>query len=67
LSALIPACRGKFEVLQLCVISVNERAQRLYRKHGFKEYGRAPKGFKRGDRYFDEVMMWRPVEPAGEG
>ncbi|MFI5419090.1 MAG: GNAT family N-acetyltransferase [Candidatus Lutacidiplasmatales archaeon] len=48
---------GKFEIVQLAVVDVNERAMRLYRRFGFEEYGRAPRAFKRGERYFDEVLM----------
>lgn len=57
-------CRGIFEIVELKVLAINEVAQKLYRKHGFVEHGRQPRSFKRGDRYLDEVLMWRSIEPA---
>lgn len=62
--AAVEASRGRFEVLQLSVIDANTGAQRLYERHGFEPCGRYPRAFKRGERYFDEILMWRPVEPA---
>jgi ribosomal protein S18 acetylase RimI-like enzyme len=57
----IEACKGKFEIIQLAVFGVNERAQRLYERHGFEVYERAPRAIKRGNRYIDRVLMRRPV------
>ena len=38
----------------------SERAQGLYRKYGFKEYGRTPRAFKLKDgTYRDEIIMVR--------
>ena len=65
MTPLLEACRGKFEIVQLSVIDANVRAQALYRKHGFVESGREPMAFKRGDRYFDEILMWRSIGVAG--
>lgn len=56
--------RGVFEIVELKLVSVNERAMRLYRRHGFEVCGRLPRAFKRGDRYLDDVLMWRAIEPA---
>lgn len=56
-------CRGIFEVVELKVVALNEGAVRLYRKHGFEVYGREPRAFKRGDRYLDEFLMRRDIEP----
>jgi ribosomal protein S18 acetylase RimI-like enzyme len=60
--AAVEASRGRFELLQLSVIDANESAQRLYTRHGFEACGRFPRAFKRGERYFDEILMWRSVE-----
>jgi ribosomal protein S18 acetylase RimI-like enzyme len=32
-------------------------AQRLYRRHGFVEYGREERALKVGEVYYDELMM----------
>jgi ribosomal protein S18 acetylase RimI-like enzyme len=55
--------RGRFEIVQLSVLDVNETARRLYERHGFQTCGRVPRAFKRDGRYFDELLMWRPIEP----
>lgn len=62
----IDRARGKFEVIRLTVFSVNERAQRLYRKLGFVHIGHRPRAIRRGDQYFDEeemVLLLDPVPP----
>ncbi len=61
MNEVLKLCVGKFEMVRLTVWSINERAQKLYRKHGFVECGRLPRAIKRGDRYMDQVMMWRPL------
>ncbi len=61
ISTTLKACTGKFEVLYLIVVDQNERAKKLYRKHGFVECGRFPRGFKRGERYLDDILMWRAL------
>lgn len=58
-------CPGLFEIVELKVVAVNERAIRLYRRHGFEVYGRQPRSFKRDGRYLDELLMWRPVDDPG--
>lgn len=63
---ILLACRGKFEIVQLTVMGQNLRAQRLYLRHSFQECGREPRAIKRGDRYFDRVRMWRPVDKTPE-
>ena len=49
--------RGKFEVIRLQVFSINERAQRLYRRIGFVPCGHHPRAVRRGGQYFDEEEM----------
>lgn len=64
----VAKCRGLFEVVELKVVAVNARAIRLYRRHGFEVYGQQPRSFRRGERYLDELLMWRPVDdPATAG
>lgn len=45
------------ETIELSSFAYNERAQSLYRKLGFKEFGRVPRSSKEDGEYFDEVMM----------
>jgi ribosomal protein S18 acetylase RimI-like enzyme len=61
-------CQGRFEIVELRVLATNAPALRLYRRFGFQEFGRQPRSFKRGDRYLDDVLMWRSVAaPAPTG
>jgi RimJ/RimL family protein N-acetyltransferase len=58
--ALEQAKKNGFEQVELGVFSDNERAQGLYGKYGFKEYGRTPRAFKLKDgTYRDEIIMVR--------
>jgi RimJ/RimL family protein N-acetyltransferase len=49
------------ELIQLTVFANNDQAIHLYQKLGFKEFGRLPRGIKRGEQYWDFVYMWREV------
>jgi ribosomal protein S18 acetylase RimI-like enzyme len=51
--------RMHVELLQLTVVSTNERARRLYADLGFVEYGIEKRALKQGNAYFDEVLMVR--------
>ena len=47
-----------FEQITLTVVGKNDRAHHLYKKLGFKEFGRMPNGFKYDDgTYSDEIYM----------
>ena len=47
-----------YEQMELTVVSENERAQRLYKSFGFKEYGRLPIANKYDDGTFsDDIFM----------
>jgi RimJ/RimL family protein N-acetyltransferase len=54
---VIAHAREHVELLQLTVVSTNERARRLYAHLGFSEYGIEKHGLKYGGAYFDEVLM----------
>jgi RimJ/RimL family protein N-acetyltransferase len=56
-AAVIDHARGRVEMVQLTVVSVNEAARRLYRVMGFVEYGYEKRALKHDGRYFDEVLM----------
>lgn len=46
------------EQLRLGVVTTNEAAIQLYLSRGFEIYGTEINGFKVGDRYWDEHLMW---------
>ena len=50
-------CKGKFEIIELSVLTANIPAKKLYGKFGFKTFGARPRSIKRGDKYFDEELM----------
>ena len=63
-SALIESCiecdrEEGYIQLELDVVSDNENALNLYRKYGYIEYGRNPKGFKTRDGRWQELVLMR--------
>jgi ribosomal protein S18 acetylase RimI-like enzyme len=61
--AVIENARRRVDLLQLSVVSGNEAACRLYARLGFVEYGIERNALKRGGRYWDEVLMAKPLVP----
>jgi len=61
--AVINAARKQAELIQLCVVSDNLAAKRLYASLGFVEYGLEKKSLKHGDRYHDQALMALPLAP----
>ncbi|MGI0072084.1 MAG: GNAT family N-acetyltransferase [Thermoplasmata archaeon] len=59
-------CRGKFEVVQLSVFSVNAGARRLYERLGFRYLGTRPRHVRRGDRYYDEDLLTLDLPRASD-
>ncbi len=57
LERTLTVARPRFELVFLSVFTVNEGAQRLYRRFGFTVCGHLPKVVKRGEQYFDEERM----------
>ncbi len=53
------AKQAGFLQLELEVVAENEKAIRLYQKHGFVEYGRNPLGFRCGDGHWQELVLMR--------
>jgi len=51
----------RVELIQLCVITANDAARRLYLRHGFVEYGLEKNALKHNGRYYDDVLMARPL------
>ncbi len=44
-------------MIRLSVYGPNKVAINLYKKHGFREAGRIPKGIKHSGRFIDEIIM----------
>jgi ribosomal protein S18 acetylase RimI-like enzyme len=55
--AALVAARARWEQVELSVFATNVPAQALYRKVGFVERGRLPKGRKANGRYDDVILM----------
>jgi ribosomal protein S18 acetylase RimI-like enzyme len=55
--AALEAARSRWEQVELSVYATNLPAQSLYRKVGFVERGRLPKGRKANGRYDDVILM----------
>lgn len=63
-TALTKACiecarKAGYEQLELNVVAENEAAIALYRKAGFVEFGRNPRGFKSRQSGYQEVVFMR--------
>jgi RimJ/RimL family protein N-acetyltransferase len=61
--AVIDHARQHVELIQLTVVSGNEPARRLYDSLGFIEYGIEKNSLKQDGRYWDEVLMAKPLLP----
>jgi ribosomal protein S18 acetylase RimI-like enzyme len=61
--AVIEHARRRVELVQLTVVSGNEPARRLYAKLGFVEYGIEKNALKEDGRYWDEILMAKPLLP----
>jgi ribosomal protein S18 acetylase RimI-like enzyme len=57
IEAVIDYARDHVELIQLSVISDNQRAQRLYAGLGFVEYGVEKNSLKQRGHYYDEILM----------
>jgi hypothetical protein len=57
IEAVIDYARHHVELIQLSVVSDNERARRLYAGLGFVEYGVEKSSLKQRGRYYDEILM----------
>lgn len=49
------------KTIELHVYGPNEKAQNLYKKVGFTEYGRLPGGILYKDEYYDQIYMYLNV------
>lgn len=51
----------KLKIARLSAFSENEIAIKLYKKFGFKEWGRLPQGFYRKGKYSDRIDMYKEL------
>ena len=61
--AVVDHARRHAEILQLSVVAGNDAARRLYAGLGFVEYGIERRALKQAGRYWDEVLMAKPLLP----
>lgn len=61
--AVVEHARRHVEILQLTVVADNISARRLYAGLGFAEYGIERRALKQDGRYWDEVLMAKPLTP----
>ncbi len=47
------------EIIESCCFSDNERSLRLHKKFGFKAIGKFPKGLKKKNKYYDEILLYK--------
>lgn len=53
------ARRAGYTQLELEVVADNERAVSLYRRAGFEEYGRNPRGYRSASAGYQELVYMR--------
>jgi ribosomal protein S18 acetylase RimI-like enzyme len=61
MTALLDHASHVVEQVQLVVNAENARAIKFYQRHGFYEIGRIPRSLHVGDRYYDDLLMFRAV------
>jgi len=52
---------SELKIIILSVYANNSLAQNMYKKFGFSEYGRLPKGICRKGDYEDEILLYKEV------
>jgi ribosomal protein S18 acetylase RimI-like enzyme len=64
IEALLDHAMTKVEQIQLTVNADNIRALKLYERCGFRTVGRIPHALHVGDKYYDELIMVRPISSS---
>lgn len=59
---LVQGKKMKFKIAQLDVYNDNEAGINLYRRVGFREYGRLPNGLYRKGKYSDKIEMYKELK-----
>ncbi len=63
IEAMVTEAKKLVELVILTVNAENPRAIALYKRHGFREYGRQPRALKIDGRYYDEIEMVLDLKP----
>ncbi|HWE05844.1 MAG TPA: GNAT family N-acetyltransferase, partial [Rhizomicrobium sp.] len=61
MTALLRHASTVVEQVQLTVNAENTRAIKFYLRHGFRQIGIIPRSLHVGDRYYDDMLMFRCV------
>ena len=61
MTALLEHAATVVEQVQLTVNAENARAIKFYQRHGFRQIGIIPRSLHVGDRYYDDMLMFRSV------
>ena len=64
LEALIDHASRLVEQIRLTVNAENARAIRFYERRGFREIGRIPRSLNIDGKFYDELLMQRPVSAS---
>ena len=64
MNAVIDHAATVVEQIRLTVNAENARAIRFYERHGFRQIGRIPRSLRVDGRYYDELLMFRPVSSS---
>lgn len=54
---VLEKCKGKFDIIEVGVMDINETSKKLFRNFNFKTWGIAPGFVKRNGRYIDVEHM----------
>jgi ribosomal protein S18 acetylase RimI-like enzyme len=60
--AVLAYAAERVESVHLAVLSTNDTAIGLYERAGFERYGLEPRALKTGDRYTDDLLMWKRLK-----
>jgi ribosomal protein S18 acetylase RimI-like enzyme len=55
--AVLSEARGRVLQVHVNVVTTNDRARRLYERHGFTIYGTEPRALRVEDSFYDEYLM----------
>jgi ribosomal protein S18 acetylase RimI-like enzyme len=64
LTTLLDHAATVVEQVQLTVNAENARAIKFYERHGFRPIGRIPRSLNIDGRYYDDLLMLRPVSSS---
>ena len=58
ISKALNESKGKFEIIEAYIMSINRASKSIFKKFGFRIWGTAPGYVKRGNRYIDMEYMY---------